>query len=99
MSVSARLRTATSALAWSARCFAIAVVVALAWQAPARAADIQQVRSPGGIAAWLVQEKSLPIVAIRFGFDGGSAQEPMGKEGTAGLLAAMLDQGAGDLSS
>ena len=77
----------------------MAIVVALAWQAPARAADIQQIRSPGGIAAWLVQEKSLPIIAIRFGFDGGSAQEPVGKEGTAGLLAAMLDQGAGDLSS
>jgi zinc protease len=99
MSVSARPRTARSALAWSLRCFAIAAVVALAYQGTARAADIQQVRSPGGIAAWLVQEKSLPIVAIRFGFDGGSAQEPMGKEGTAGLLAAMLDQGAGDLSS
>ena len=64
------------------------------WQA----ADIQQVRSPGGIAAWLVQERSLPIVTIRFAFEGGSAQEPAGKEGTAGLLAAMLDQGAGNLS-
>ena len=53
---------------------------------------------PGGISAWLVQEKSLPIIAIRFAFDGGSAQEPAGKEGTAGLLAAMLDQGAGNLS-
>jgi zinc protease len=56
------------------------------------------VRSPGGIAAWLVQERSLPIITIRFAFDGGSAQEPMGREGTAGLLAAMLDQGAGNLS-
>ena len=64
---------------------------------PLRAAEIQQVRSPGGITAWLVEEKSLPIIAIRFGFDGGSTQEAAGKEGTAGLLAAMLDQGAGDL--
>ena len=64
----------------------------------ARAADIQQIRSPGGISAWLVEEKSLPIIALRFAFDGGSTQEPAGKEGTAGLLAAMLDQGAGDMS-
>ena len=64
----------------------------------ATAADIQQVRSPGGITAWLVEEKSLPIIAIRFAFEGGGAQEPAGKEGTAGLLAAMLDQGAGSLS-
>ena len=75
-----------------------ALVGMLAWRGSASAADIQQVRSPGGIAAWLVQERSLPIVTIRFAFDGGSAQEPMGKEGTAGLLAAMLDQGAGNLS-
>jgi zinc protease len=70
----------------------------LVWLGLAAAADIQQVRSPGGIAAWLVQERSLPIVTIRFAFEGGSAQEPAGKEGTAGLLAAMLDQGAGGLS-
>jgi zinc protease len=75
-----------------------ALVGMLAWIGVAAAADIQQVRSPGGIAAWLVQERSLPIVTIRFAFEGGSAQEPVGKEGTAGLLAAMLDQGAGSLS-
>ena len=75
-----------------------ALVGMLAWHGLAFAADIQQVRSPGGIAAWLVQERSLPIITIRFAFDGGSAQEPIGKEGTAGLLAAMLDQGAGNLS-
>ena len=77
--------------------FAVAIAVVLAWQGNARAADIQQIRSPGGISAWLVEEKSLPIIAIRFAFDGGSTQEPVGKEGTAGLLAAMLDQGAGDM--
>jgi zinc protease len=78
--------------------FAILIAIVLAWHGSARAADIQQVRSPSGISAWLVEEKSLPIIAIRFAFDGGSTQEPVGKEGTAGLLAAMLDQGAGDLS-
>src|SRR5215831_18085873 len=77
---------------------ALALLCLCAWEGRARAADIRQVRSPGGIAAWLVEERSLPIIAIRFAFDGGSAQEAMGKEGTAGLLAAMLDQGAGDLS-
>ncbi len=75
-----------------------AIIGILAWPGLAFAADVQQVRSPGGMAAWLVQERSLPIITIRFAFDGGSAQEPAGKEGTAGLLAAMLDQGAGNLS-
>jgi zinc protease len=75
-----------------------ALLCLVGWQGDALAAKIQQVRSPGGIAAWLVEERSLPIIAIRFAFDGGSAQEAQGKEGTAGLLAATLDQGAGDLS-
>ena len=55
-----------------------AVIWLVAWQMPVTAADIQQVRSPGGISAWLVEEKSLPIIAIRFAFDGGGAQEPAG---------------------
>jgi zinc protease len=75
-----------------------AAVWLLAWQGPACAADIQQVRSPGGISAWLVEERSLPIIAIRFAFEGGGSQEAAGKEGTSSLLAAMLDQGAGGLS-
>jgi zinc protease len=76
-----------------------AAIFLCAWQMPAWAADIQQVRSPGGISAWLVEERGLPIIAIRFAFEGGSAQEVAGKEGTSGLLAAMLDQGAGSLSA
>jgi len=83
--------------AWAGTLLA-ALVCLLIGQGGVRAAEIQQVRSPGGISAWLVQERSLPIIAIRFAFDGGSTQEVVGKEGTAGLLAAMLDQGAGNLS-
>jgi zinc protease len=81
------------------RRLAVALLCLLTWQSPAAAADIQEVRTPAGIVAWLVPERSLPIVTIRFAFEGGSAQEPAGKEGVAGLLAAMLDQGAGNLSA
>jgi zinc protease len=87
----------TGRLGAAARGIAFVLLCLLAVEGRARAADIRQVRSPSGISAWLVEEKSLPIIAIRFAFDGGSAQEAAGKEGTAGLLAAMLDQGAGDL--
>ncbi|HZT46680.1 MAG TPA: pitrilysin family protein [Hyphomicrobiaceae bacterium] len=104
MIAAARLRLAARWLAPALRASAAAAVVAgalllLALPGPARAAEIREVKSPGGITAWLVEEKSLPIIAIRFAFDGGAAQEAAGKEGTAGLLAAMLDQGAGDLSA
>ncbi len=67
--------------------------------AKANAMKIQQVRSPGGIDAWLVQEHAVPLLALRFAFDGGSAQNPAGKEGLANFLTAMLDEGAGDLDS
>lgn len=65
----------------------------------AYAMKIQEVKSPGGITAWLVEEHSVPLTALRFAFAGGSAQDPDGKEGTANFLAGMLDEGAGDLTS
>lgn len=61
--------------------------------------QIQKVTSPGGITAWLVEEHSVPLVAMRFAFEGGSAQDPIGKEGVSNFLTAMLDEGAGDLDA
>lgn len=66
----------------------------------AEAMRIQEVRSPGGIKAWLVQEHRVPLVAMRFAFDGaGSSQDPIDKEGLANFLSSMLDEGAGDLTA
>jgi len=65
----------------------------------AEAMRIQVVKSPGGITAWLVEEHSVPLLAMRFAFEGGNAQDPAGKEGLAHFLAGMLDEGAGDLPS
>ena len=61
--------------------------------------DIQQVTSPKGITAWLVEDHSVPIIAIRFVFDGGSTQDPAGKEGLVNLMTGLFDEGAGDLDS
>ena len=60
---------------------------------------IQQVVSPGGIEAWLVEDHSIPLMAMQFGFKGGATQDPKGKEGLADFLTAMLDEGAGDIGS
>lgn len=65
----------------------------------AQAMKIQEVKSPGGIAAWLVEEHSVPLIAMRFAFEGGNAQDPDGREGLANFLASMLDEGAGDLTA
>ena len=66
---------------------------------PAGAVEIQRVESPGGIEAWLVEEHSIPIIAVEIAFDGGNALDPRGKEGVANLLSGLLDEGAGDLDS
>jgi zinc protease len=66
---------------------------------PAGAMDIKTIKSPGGIEAWLVENHANPMMALRFSFEGGSAQDPVGKEGTANFLSAMLDEGAGDIDS
>ncbi len=65
----------------------------------ASAVDIQRVVSPGGIEAWLVESRQVPLIAMRFGFQGGSTQDPEGKAGLAYFVSGMLDEGAGDLKS
>ncbi|HZE47104.1 MAG TPA: insulinase family protein, partial [Xanthobacteraceae bacterium] len=67
--------------------------------APAAATKIERVRSPGGIEVWLVQETTVPLIAMDFAFRGGASQDPADKSGTANLAAELLDEGAGDLDS
>ena len=61
--------------------------------------DIQEVASPGGIKAWLVESHANPLIAIRFGFRGGSSQDGLGKEGVAYFVTSMMDEGAGELDA
>jgi len=63
------------------------------------AVSIQDVVSPKGIHAWLVEDYSVPVVTIRFAFGGGTTQDPDGKEGLASLMTGLFDEGAGDLDS
>ncbi|TPJ85457.1 insulinase family protein [Mesorhizobium sp. B2-5-13] len=65
----------------------------------AHAMEIQSVTSPKGVTAWLVEDYSVPIVAVRFAFGGGSTQDPVGKEGLANLMTGLFDEGAGPLDS
>ncbi len=65
----------------------------------AQATTIQRVVSPKGIEAWLVQEDTVPLIAMSFAFEGGSGQDPAGKPGVANMVSGLLDEGAGDLDS
>ena len=67
--------------------------------ASADAFEIERVTSPGGIEAWLIRDRTAPVLAIQAAFPGGSAQDPSGKDGLANLMVALLDEGAGPLDA
>jgi zinc protease len=77
----------------------VSLLIGVAVSPPAAAMKIDRVVSPGGIEAWLVQDHTIPALALDFTFRGGSALDPAGKEGAASLLGSMLTEGAGDLDS
>lgn len=79
--------------------FALLLSALAALPRPLAAMEIQEITTPGGLNAWLVEDDTVPIVAVRFAFEGGASQDPEGREGLANLLSAMLDEGAGDLDS
>jgi zinc protease len=66
---------------------------------PAQAMKIQKVVSPKGIEAWLVEDHTLPMISMQFGFRGGCTQDPTGKEGLAYFVSGMMNEGAGDIKS
>jgi len=61
--------------------------------------DIREITSPAGIKAWLLTDRSVPLVALRFAFRGGSALDPDGKAGLAEITTHLLNDGAGDLDN
>ncbi len=68
--------------------------------APLRAEiDITEVTSPGGINAWLVEEDSIPFVALELRFKGGASLDLPGKRGATNLMVGLLEEGAGDLDA
>ncbi|MBM3600605.1 MAG: insulinase family protein [Alphaproteobacteria bacterium] len=76
----------------------VVLVALLAWApawSPAWAVTIQRVISPGGIEAWLVEDKTVPIIALDVSWRGGSALVPAEKRGIAEMAMELLDEGAG----
>ncbi|TDL76018.1 insulinase family protein [Palleronia sediminis] len=67
---------------------------------PARAAvEVEQITSPGGIDAWLVEDHSLPFVALELRFRGGAALDRPGRAGAVNLMTGLLEEGTGDLDA
>jgi zinc protease len=76
-----------------------ALLLALALSGRADALTVEVITSAKGVRAWLVTEHSVPVVAIKCAFLGGSLQDPVDKEGLAHFMAASLLEGAGQLSA
>jgi len=62
-------------------------------------AQAKSVVSASGVEAWLVESEVVPLIAVAFTFEGGSAQDPSTKPGVAQMLSRLLDEGAGSYSS
>lgn len=64
------------------------------------AAPVQEVKTPGGFTAWLIEEHTVPAIAVSVAFkEAGSARDEPGKEGRVALLAQLMLEGAGDLNT
>src|SRR5262249_52340909 len=60
---------------------AAGAMLALAATAPAAAVTIERVVSPGGIEAWLVHDRTLPLIALELAIRGSADQDPADRPG------------------
>lgn len=81
------------------RIFAAVLFVLLSLAPPVRATEVQDVTSPRGLKAWLVEDHKLPLIALRFAWRGGVEQDPADRQGLATLTMDLLTQGAGPYSA
>lgn len=85
----------------------VAVMTATALPGPGNAQQkeesvlqIREVKSAGGITAWLVEDHNLPVISLAFAFHGaGAALDPMDKQGLSIMASNTMDEGAGPYGS
>jgi zinc protease len=77
----------------AAQTFFVALLLLIPVSA-AQSVEIKEVTSDKGIKALLVEDYTVPLIAMSFSFKGGSVQDAEGLDGTAELLSTMLDEGA-----
>jgi zinc protease len=79
---------------------ALAAALLSVWAVAAQAAvEIQEVTSPDGIEAWLVEERSIPFTALEIHIRGGANLDREGKRGSVNLMMALLEEGSGDMDA
>ncbi|WP_299916376.1 pitrilysin family protein [uncultured Roseobacter sp.] len=76
--------------------FCALVVLAL----PAGAeVNIKEVKSDAGLTAWLVEDHSIPFVALEIRFRGGASLDAPGKRGAINLMTGLLEEGTGEMDA
>ena len=61
--------------------------------------QIQEVTSPGGINAWLVEDHSIPFLALDIRFQGGHSLDRPETRGATYLMTGLLEEGAEDMDA
>jgi zinc protease len=67
---------------------------------PAQAdVEVQEITTPGGLDAWLVEDHNIPFVSLQLKFRGGASLDAPGKRGAVNLMVGLLEEGAGDMDA
>lgn len=61
--------------------------------------DIQEITTKGGITVWLVEEHSIPFIALEVSFKGGASLDTPDKAGATYLMTGLLEEGSGDMDA
>jgi zinc protease len=79
--------------------FILTLWCAVAGSVAVAATEIQTITSDGGIDAWIVEEPSIPFVALEIRIRGGTSLDAPGKRGAVNLMMALIEEGAGDMDA
>ncbi len=76
----------------------VAVLAVMAWPAMAEI-RIQEVTSPGGIRAWLVEDHNIAFTAMNIRFLGGTSLDDPARRGAVNLMTALIEEGSGEMDA
>jgi zinc protease len=61
--------------------------------------EIDEVTTPDGLDAWLVEDHSIPFVALEIRFRGGASLDAPDAQGATNLMVGLLEEGAADMTA
>lgn len=81
------------------RRFILGICLVFAGGVASAAVEIQTITTPEGIDAWVVEERSLPFIAMEVRMEGGANLDRPGKRGAVNLMMALLEEGSADMDA